>query len=401
MINKKHILLGITGGIAAYKSAELLRLLKAQGADVRVVMSQSAEAFITPLTFQALSGHRVYTEIFDTTSENAMDHIELARWADMMVIAPATAEFIARLTHGRADDLLATICLATTAPIAIAPAMNQQMCLNQATQDNLRLLKDRNILCFGPGKGEQACGEVGPGRMLEPQDLLALILQRFQKPALQGKRVLITAGPTHEAIDPVRYLTNHSTGSMGYALAEVAALAGAEVCLVSGPTNLEAPIGVKKIAVNTALEMYKAVMSYVVQHDIFISAAAVGDYRVKTIATQKIKKSDDNLQLTLVRNPDILAKVAQLPNPPFTIGFSAETENLIENAQKKLQHKNLDMIVANNVGNDTGFGACKTAVTLLTRSGESTEFPAMQKFQLAQQLIDTIAAYLTSIAEVA
>lgn len=389
-LKNKHILLGITGGIAAYKSAELLRLLKEKEADVRVVMTPSSEVFVGPLTFQALSGHPVYTEIFAAQSDAAMDHIELARWADMIVVAPATADFIARLTHGRADDLLTTICLATTAQIVIAPAMNQQMWLDPATQANIQLLQDRKLLCFGPGEGQQACGEVGLGRMLEPEELLEKITAQFQEKRLEGKSVLVTAGPTHEAIDPVRYLTNHSTGRMGYALAEAAALAGAKVCLVSGPSNLEAPVGVERISVITANEMYKAVIERAPHYDIFIAAAAVSDYRVETVETKKIKKTENNLQLQLVRNPDILASVTQLPNPPFTMGFAAETNDVLVNAQEKLQRKHMDMIVANRVGNNIGFGASETKTTLFTRSGETIEFPQMQKMQLATQLVERI-----------
>ena len=380
------ILLGITGGIAVYKSAELLRLLKTSGHDVRVVMTKSAEAFVTPLTFQALSGQRVYTDIFDLRSEKAMDHIELARWADIILIAPATADFIARLVHGRADDLLATLCLATQSTIAIAPAMNQQMWLNPATQGNIKTLQQREVLCFGPAEGEQACGEVGPGRMLEPEELLDRI-NALNNPILNGKKILITAGPTREPIDPVRYLTNHSTGRMGYALAEAAKLAGAHVILISGPTDLQRLTGVETISVNTAEEMHKAVMSRVVNCDIFIAAAAVSDYRVENISPQKIKKSNDNLSLNMLRTPDILAAVTALPTPPFTVGFAAETENVIQNAQNKLLRKKLDMIVANSVADQASFGAGEIEAAILTRSGEVMKLPKMQKYQLSREII--------------
>jgi len=395
----KRIILGITGGIAAYKAAELLRLLKTAGADVRVVMTQSAESFITPLTFQALSGHTVHTNTFAATSDAAMDHIELSRWADMIMVAPATADFIARLVHGRADDLLATICLASTTQLAIAPAMNQQMWLNKATQDNIALLNERRIISFGPGEGEQACGEIGPGRMLEPQELFERVDQFFQPRLLDGKKILVTAGPTRESIDPVRYLTNHSTGTMGYAIAEAAALLGANVTLVSGPVNLPSPFGVACVSVETAKQMHDAVMSCAAQSDIFIATAAVADYRMETISSQKIKKSKDELLLRLIRNPDVLASVTQLADPPFTVGFAAETENLVENATKKLQHKNLDMIVANQVGQAAGFGDVTTRLTVLNRQCESTVLPPAKKPALAKTLLERITQEYLCLSE--
>lgn len=384
------ILLGITGGIAAYKSAELLRLLLDAGFDVRVVMTSSAQAFVAPLTFQALSGHRVYTSLFDLASENAMEHIELARWADVVLIAPASANFIARLAHGNADDLLSTLCLATQSPIVIAPAMNQQMWQHPATQDNLDQLRHRHVLCFGPGEGEQACGEVGPGRLLEPNDIVSLLQTHFQIDALIGRRILITAGPTRESIDPIRYLTNRSTGAMGYALAQAAHDAGAKVTLISGPTQLNICKGVELIGVDTALQMQKAVMDKINEVDIFIGAAAVSDYRPEQASNEKIKKTDQPLSLRFVRNPDIISEVTHLDSPPFSVGFAAETQDLIKNAKQKLQQKRLDMIVANHVNEKQGFGECETSVTVLT-DNEQFELEQQSKEHIAKALIRLIA----------
>lgn len=386
-----NILLGITAGIAAYKAAELTRQLTAEGFEVRVVMTESAKAFVTPLTFQALSGHPVATDMFHSDSEMGMDHIELPRWADFILIAPASADFIARFAQGLANDLLSTICLAAEVPIAIAPAMNQQMWLNPATQSNLATLKQRKVLCFGPGEGEQACGEVGPGRMLEPEELLDFVKQQFYLPPLCGKKVLITAGPTREAIDPIRYLTNRSTGTMGYALAEAAMRAGAEVTVVSGPTNLSLSKSIKQISVNSALEMQSAVMSCIAEQAIFISAAAVSDYRPEVVASEKIKKTEAPLTIQLVRNPDIVAQVTALDNPPFTIGFAAETQELLQNAKSKLNEKKLDMIVANQVGHSSGFGDGGTSVTLLTRQGRSIPSASQGKADLAKFILREIA----------
>ena len=386
-----NVLLGITGGVSAYKSAELTRLLTSESFSVRVVMTQSAQEFIAPLTFQALSGHPVYTDLFDSKSDSGMDHIRLPRWADFILIAPASADFVARLAQGRANDLLTTICLAAEVPIAVAPAMNQQMWFNAATQENIQLLKQRDILCFGPAEGEQACGEFGPGRLLEPLELLEAVKQQFYIPALVGKKILITAGPTREAIDPIRYLTNRSSGSMGYALAESAARAGAEVTLVSGPVQLSLSGAIRKVVVNSALEMEAMVMSLVDGNDIFISAAAVSDYRPDAISLEKIKKTAMPLTLKLVRNPDILAEVARLEKPPFTVGFAAETQELLENAKNKLKEKNLDMIIANQVGHNSGFGDNKTSVTILTPDGNTLTSLLQPKKELAQFLIRQIA----------
>lgn len=384
------ILLGVTGGISAYKSAELVRLLKTEGFDVRVVMTESAQQFIAPLTFQALSGYRVYTDLFNAESNAGMDHIQLARWADLILISPASADFIARLAQGRANDLLSTLCLAAEVPIAVAPAMNQQMWLNPATQNNITLLKQRKVLCFGPGVGEQACGEYGPGRVLEPIELIDFVKSQFQIPALSGKNIVITAGPTWEFIDPIRYLTNRSTGTMGYALAEAAVYAGATVTVISGPTQLSLPESIKKISVSSALEMREAVLSRISSCDIFISTAAVSDYRVETIFSEKIKKTEARLTLNLVQNPDILLEVAKGKNPPFTVGFAAETQNLLKNAQKKLREKKLDMIIANQVSDTHGFGDAETSVTILTRDGKTISSPMQGKKILARFLIQKI-----------
>jgi len=388
---KKKIVLGVTGGIAAYKSAELARLLIKAGAELRVVMTPAASEFIQPLTFQALSGHRVYTDIFDADAESAMDHIELARWADLMVVAPASADFIAKLQQGFADNILLTLCLASKQPVAIAPAMNQQMYANPATQENLNTLSSRGTLVWGPDAGEQACGDVGLGRMLEAEHLMQMVESHFQPGRLTGKRVLITAGPTREAIDPVRYISNHSSGKMGYALAQAAKQAGAEVTLVSGPVNLTAPAGVTVIAVESALEMRDAVMREVGEADLFIACAAVADYRVEQQSQQKIKKSDDQMKISLVRNPDIVSEVTSLEKPPFTLGFAAETENLEAHARDKLERKNLNMIAANRVGDNVGgFVADNNEVLLLWPQGEEL-LPLANKQEIAQQLIERMS----------
>lgn len=389
LLNKK-ILLGVTGGIAAYKTPELIRRLRDHGAEVRVVMSHAAKQFITPLALQAVSGFPVHEDLFDVHAEAAMGHIELARWADMIVIAPATANFVAQLAHGHAQDLLNTLCLATTAPITIAPAMNQQMWQAAATQANLSLLKQRQVHILGPAFGNQACGEVGLGRLMEPVDLLTQIANLFIPPILTNIRVHITAGPTREAIDPVRYLSNQSSGKMGYALAQAAIAAGAEVTLISGPVALTAPLGVELIEIITAAEMHQAVIEGIDQCDIFIAAAAVADYRYISPATQKISKDADHISLELVRNPDILATVAALPTRPFCVGFAAQTENILHYAQQKLLNKNLDMIVANQVGPRLGFNNDDNSCTVLWQDGME-EFPLRSKEQLARDLISLIA----------
>ncbi len=390
-LDRKKILLGVTGGIAAYKSAVLLRALQQQGAEVRVVMTRAAQAFVTPLTFQALSGHRVYTEMLDPAQEAAMDHISLARWADLVLVAPATANILARLAHGLADDLLTTLCLATTTPIALAPAMNQGMWRNAATQANVKTLSARGIRLWGPDMGEQACGETGPGRMLEPEALCERALALFAQGTLKGVRVLMTAGGTREPIDPVRFVGNRSSGKMGFSLAEAMRDLGAVVTLVSGPVTLQTPAGVSRVSVETAQQMHAAVMERVVECDLFIGVAAVADYRPKSAVGQKIKKQSDTLQLELVRNPDILADVAALASPPFTVGFAAETEQVEDFAEAKRQAKGVDLIAANRVGAETGgFEGDENSLTLLWQGGRET-LPMMAKRALARRLAERIA----------
>ncbi|WP_016956435.1 bifunctional phosphopantothenoylcysteine decarboxylase/phosphopantothenate--cysteine ligase CoaBC [Catenovulum agarivorans] len=391
ILTNKNILLGISGGIAAYKCAELTRRLKDQGANVRVVMTEGAKAFITPLTMQAVSGNPVSDSLLDPAAEAAMGHIELAKWADVILIAPASADIMAKLAHGLADNLLTTLCLASKAPVAIAPAMNQQMWAAPATQRNLSILQHDGRFIFGPGSGEQACGDVGAGRMLEPHQIIQLLPSLFMPQVLHGRRVLITAGPTQEAIDPVRYISNHSSGKMGYALAEAAANMGAQVTLVSGPTNLAEPMWTKRIPVTSAQQMLQAVEQASSENDIFISCAAVADYKVKDVAAEKIKKSSHQMSIQLERNPDILATIAQQVEKPFCVGFAAETNNVIEYATGKMQRKNLDMIIANDVSDSSiGFNSNQNAVTVLWPDGQQA-FGQMDKSELAQQLIQLIA----------
>jgi phosphopantothenoylcysteine decarboxylase / phosphopantothenate---cysteine ligase len=390
LANKK-VLLGVSGGIAAYKSADLARRLREAGAVVRVVMTSAAKEFITPLTLQAVSGNPVHDDLFDTAAEAAMGHIELARWADVVVVAPATADVIAKLANGQANDLLTTLCLATRAPCVLAPAMNQQMWLAKTTQENCHTLQSRGMHLFGPASGEQACGEVGPGRMLEPLELAEKIAELFTTGSLSDHSILITAGPTQEHLDPVRYLTNHSSGKMGYAMAEAAVEAGAKVTLISGPSNLSVPEHVKHIAVVNAEEMHAAVMSEVKHHTIFIGVAAVADYRFLDVASEKIAKKSDEITLKLIRNPDIIADVAALPHPPFTVGFAAQTENVLAYAREKLRTKHLDLIMANQVNcADRGFDSDNNALTILSMN-EEIELPLMSKSQLARELIKIIA----------
>ncbi len=384
----KRILLGVTGGIAAYKSADLVRRLQGAGADVRVVMTAAAQEFITPLTMQALSGNPVHTTLLDPEAEAGMGHIQLARWADLVLVAPASADFMARMVQGQGDDLLTTVCLATAAPIALAPAMNQGMWRNASTQANVATLIERKIHLFGPAAGEQACGDVGPGRMLEPLALVDAAAGLFATGLLAGKKVVITAGPTREAIDPVRYISNHSSGKMGYALAQAAVEAGAKTVLISGPTQLIAPERVEFVAVTTAQEMLTASLAHADSCDLFIAAAAVADYRAAQVAEQKIKKSgDDTMTLELVKNPDIVATVAALQNKPFTVGFAAESENLIAHAQQKLARKNLDIVIANNISvAGIGFNADDNAVTLIDKT-QQQEISQRSKQQLARELM--------------
>jgi len=381
-LNKKRILLGVTGGISAYKSTFLVRLLRKNGADVRVVMTKNACEFVTPLTFQALSSKPVHTELLDLDAESAMGHIKLAKWADLIIIAPASANFIARYANGFAADLLSTLCLATDSPVAIAPAMNQQMWLNDATQENIKKIKERGVAVIGPDSGEQACGDEGPGRMTEPEEITTFLAKIFQTDILTGSRLLVTAGPTREAIDPVRFLSNRSSGRMGYAIASAAVEAGADVTLVSGPVNIEA-VGVEKIIyVTSAEEMCTSVMEKINTTDIFISVAAVADYYLQNFSKNKIKKINDSYQLMLHKTPDILAKVAALDNAPFTVGFAAETEDLKFNAIEKLRSKNLNMIAANQVGGTIGIDSEENALSVFWKSGEM-KFSLNSKNKLA------------------
>jgi len=383
----RHILLGVTGGIAAYKAAELVRLLRRAGAEVRVVMTRGATEFVTPLTFQALSGHAVRTELFDAAAEAGMDHIELARWADLVLVAPASADFLARLAAGRADDLLATLCLATAAPIALAPAMNQQMWQAPATRDNAQRLIARGVHLFGPASGEQACGEVGPGRMLEPAELARLAGELFGAGPLAGVRALVTAGPTREAIDPVRFVSNRSSGKMGFAVAAALAGAGAEVVLVAGPVALPTPSGVRRIDVESAAQMLAAVDGE--RFDLLVATAAVADYRPAAAADGKIKKDQAGMTLELTRNPDILATISTARPEVFTVGFAAETDDLERYARGKLAQKRLDMIAANWVGGGRGFETERNALQVYWDGG-GAELDEAPKAELARQLVALI-----------
>ena len=388
-LTNRNIIIGVSGGIAAYKAAELVRLMRREGATVRVVMSRGAHAFITPLSMQALSGNPVHTELLDEDAEMGMGHIELARWADLVVLAPATADIIARLAQGRADDLLTTVVLATPAPILVAPAMNQNMWLNPATNNNIDSLKARGIQVVGPDAGEQACGDTGPGRLLEPTDILSAIQLCLPSSILSGRRVVITAGPTREAIDPVRYLSNHSSGKMGFALARAAAEAGAETVLIAGPVDLDTPDRVTRINVESATDMLEASIQEVASGaDLFIAAAAVADYRPAQTASEKIKKTGDELSLHLIENPDILHTIASASyRPALVIGFAAETENVTDYANKKLISKNLDAIVANDVSRrDIGFNSDYNAISLWSRSGSEMAMEGT-KLRVAESLI--------------
>lgn len=386
-----RILLGVTGGIAAYKSPDLVRRLMERGADVQVVMSRGAQQFVTALTFQAVSGKPVRTDLWDEAAEAAMGHIELARWADEIVVAPATAEFIAKLAHGFADDLLTTLCLASAASISIAPSMNRQMWANPATQANVRLLKERGIRVLGPASGEQACGEVGVGRMLEPARITDEVFAALPVDgALKGLKVIITAGPTRECIDPVRFISNRSSGKMGYAVADAAREAGAKVVLITGPVQIVSPPGVERIDVESAEQMLAAVQEHIASADIFVAAAAVSDYRCGEIAREKIKKTSDTLTLSLTRAPDVLATVGKSDKPPFLVGFAAETENVERNALTKLNAKNLDMIAANQVGEGLGFDKDDNALTVYWQGGKQ-ELSLTSKAALARQLVAVIA----------
>jgi len=394
-LQNKRVLLGVTGGIAAYKSADLVRRLADLGAEVRVVMTRGACEFITPLTLQAVSGHRVYSELLDTDAEAAMGHIELARWADVIVIAPVTADALARFVAGRADDLLTTLLRASDAPVLLAPAMNQAMWRDAATSANYRTLMERGYHFVGPDEGVQACGDVGAGRMSEPVQIAEATAQLFANGLLQGLSLVITAGPTQEAIDPVRYLSNHSSGKMGFALAEAAAEAGAKVTLIAGPVALATPDRVKRINVISADQMLDKTISAVEGADIFIATAAVADFKPAAVAAEKIKKTveQQGMTLELVKTPDILAAVATSPQrPSLVVGFAAETHNVAEYAQRKRERKNLDIVVANDVSKaDIGFASEHNAVTVISANGQ-TELPKMHKHQLARQLIELLAS---------
>ena len=392
-LSNKHIILAISGGIAAYKSAELVRLLIKAGAKVQVVMTSGATAFITPLTLQALSGNPVHQHLLNPQAEAGMGHIQLARWADIVLIAPASANVMARLAQGQADDLLTTLCLATDAPVLLAPAMNQAMWKDQATQDNLQTLLKRGIQVHGPADGEQACGDTGAGRMLEPIQLLSVLNTQFDQGLLAGQTVVITAGPTREAIDPVRYISNHSSGKMGYALAQAARDQGAKVVLISGPTHLVTPEEVTYVAIESAQDMLTACLKAVPDADYFIATAAVADYRPDTVSQQKLKKQhlDNSLSLNLVQNPDILATISKQYPHAITIGFAAETQNLIANAKAKLKRKGVHMIIANDVSDTRiGFNSDDNQVALVT-ADDVGDLPLLSKQNLARQLILAIS----------
>lgn len=398
-LHGERVLLGVSGGIAAYKSADLVRRLRDAGAEVRVVMTAGAEHFITATTLQALSGHPVRTSLWDAAAEAAMGHIELARWATRVLVAPATADTLARLAQGRADDLLATLCLATEAPLAVAPAMNRVMWVNPATQANVAMLRQRGVAVFGPAAGEQACGETGEGRMREPlelvDDLIVAITADAAPKRLVGRRVLVSAGPTFEDIDPVRFLGNRSSGRMGFALAEAAARAGADVTLVAGPVKLATPVGVRRIDVRSAAQMHAAVLAALPGQDVYVGAAAVADYRPVDVAGQKIKKGAGPMTLVLERTADVLAEVAAHPRRPrCVLGFAAETNDVETYARGKLVAKKLDAIAANQVGvPGRGFDAEQNALTLYWNDGEKA-FAAALKADLARGLVDWIADWL-------
>jgi phosphopantothenoylcysteine decarboxylase/phosphopantothenate--cysteine ligase len=393
----KRIVLGVSGGIAAYKAPDLVRRLRDAGAEVRVVLTQGAQAFITPLTFQAVSHQPVHTDLLDPEAEAGMGHLELARWADQIVIAPASADLLAKLAHGHANDLLTTLCLATEAPITLCPAMNHIMWQAPATEANIHTLETRGVRLLGPIEGPLAEGESGPGRLMEPLDIVAALNGAAGAvpsiAALSDKRVLITAGPTREPIDPVRFLANRSSGRMGFAIAEAAARAGAQVTLVTGPSQLTAPRGVTRVDVETAEQMHREVLARAAQADLFIAAAAVADYRVAAPADQKVKKTETAQHLELVPNPDILRDVAALSDGPFTVGFAAETQAIVDNARRKLTDKGLDLIAANAVGEQQGFDVSDNTLQVLWSDGQATLGPA-PKTQIASELIELIGARL-------
>jgi phosphopantothenoylcysteine decarboxylase/phosphopantothenate--cysteine ligase len=388
-----RVLLGVTGGIAAYKSPDIVRRLVDRGVEVQVVMTHSAERLVSPTVFQGVSGRAVRVDLWDEQAEAAMGHIELARWADRILIAPATAHVMAQLAAGAADSLLTTLCLASTAPVFLAPAMNQAMWRHPATRANHARLIERGVRFIGPAEGEQACGDVGPGRMVEPASIVAALLdsQITRAGVLAGQRVLITAGPTREPIDPVRFVSNRSSGKMGFAVAQAAAAAGARVTLVAGPVNLPTPADVERVDVETVAEMREAALERAGQADIYVGAAAISDYRPEQVAAHKIKKRSETLSLDMVKSPDVLAEVAALPNGPFTVGFAAETQNLEDNARAKLEGKNLDMIVANLVGENLGFDCDHNSAVVLWRDGKEV-LPGMAKTDLAGRIVALIAS---------
>lgn len=391
--DKKRVLLGVTGGIAAYKACELTRRLIDHGVEVQVVMTESARQFVAPLSFQALSGRPVRTDLFDSAAEAAMGHIELARWADMIVVAPASADFMARLAHGLAPDLLSTLCLASAAPVVLAPAMNRLMWANPATRSNTELLRSRGIHCIGPGDGAQACGETGAGRMAEPGQVIEFLLEHWpqREALLRGCRILINAGPTYEDIDPARFIGNRSSGRMGFAIAAEAARQGADTTLIAGPVQLETPEGVRRLNVRSAAQMRSAVLDEVGNCEVFIAAAAIADYRPADTRSRKIKRTSDNLGLELIPNPDIVAEVAALPRRPYVVGFAAETDDLLQHARAKLERKRLDMICANLIGVEgSGFEAECNEITLLWEGGQQS-LPHAPKPVIARQILEAIS----------
>lgn len=398
--DKIRVLLGVTGGIAAYKSPDIVRRLLDRGAEVQVVLTPSAERLVSPTVFQAVSGRAVRGELWDEQAEAAMGHIELARWADRILIAPATAHVMAQLAAGAAGNLLTTLCLASEAPVFLAPAMNQAMWRHPAVRANHALLLERGVRFIGPAEGEQACGDVGPGRMVEPESIVAALLDGTGVKAgpLAGANVLITAGPTREPIDPVRFVSNRSSGKMGFAVARAAAAAGARVTLVAGPVSLPTPNGVERVDVETAAEMRSATLGRVEDADIYIGAAAISDYRPEQVAEQKIKKKSDTLSLDMVKSPDVLAEVSALPDRPFTVGFAAETQNLEAHARAKLEGKSLDMIVANLVGQDLGFDCDQNSALVIWADGKQA-LPEMSKAELAGRIVSLIAGRYLAITK--
>ncbi|WP_454782678.1 bifunctional phosphopantothenoylcysteine decarboxylase/phosphopantothenate--cysteine ligase CoaBC [Legionella sp. WA2022007384] len=394
----KKVLLGVCGGVAAYKSAYLIRELTRAGAEVKVVMTQSAQEFVSPLLMQALSGNDVRTNLFDAQAERAMGHIELARWADYLVIAPASANCLAKIAQGIADDLLSTLYLVAEVPVIVCPAMNRSMWSHPATQANCTLLQERGVIFVGPEEGSQACGEQGFGRVSEVEQIISALRLHEVHRLLVGKKVLVTAGPTRESIDPVRYISNYSSGKMGYALAEAAAMAGAQVTLISGPSSLQASATIKRIQVESAQEMLNAVMQELPSDGIFIGTAAVADYRAESPASEKIKKKNhDEMTLKLIKNPDILSRVVDSAKASYVVGFAAETTDVLHYATEKLQHKKLDMIVANAVGKGLGFDSEVNQVTLIAKN-KQIELPLTHKTRLAGQIIAIIAATLQNDA---